>query len=100
MDSQTGQQVTVQNATEQSTTAGTLDSDSGSEADAVADGGAAAVPEPISDFISTCGSLGFSDRDRAEQLLTDLLADEGNDLTAGMIDEFGGEDAVLDEVAE
>lgn len=102
VDAETGQQVTLQNATEKSTTAGTLgDSEDAADAQpAATDGGAVAVPEPISDFISTCDSLGFTDEDRAAQLLTDLVADEGNDLTADMIDEFGGEDAILGEVAE
>jgi hypothetical protein len=102
VDTETGAQATVQNATQ--STSGTLDGDSGNEGgendDADDDGGIVEVPEPINDFISTCESLGFSDRARAETLLTDLVADEGNDLTADMIDTFGGEGAVLDEVAE
>lgn len=100
VDTQTGAQVTVQNATDE--TQGTLDGDSddeGGENDGDDTGAAEAVPEPIADFTSTCESLGFTDRDRAATLLSDLIADEGNDLTADMVDDFGGEDAVLDEVA-
>ena len=101
VDVQTGAQVTVANATddEGGDTSGTLDGDSGSESGENEAASGDAVPEPIDDFISTCESLGFTDRDRAATLLGDLMADDGNDLTADMVDEFGGEDAVLDEVA-
>lgn len=71
------------------------DGDESGDATDEADG----TPEPISDFIATCESLGFDDRERAQTLLDDLVADEGNDLTADMVDEFGGTDAVLDAVA-
>jgi hypothetical protein len=60
--------------------------------------GVVEVPEPIADFVSTCGSLGFTDADRASTLLTDLIEDEGNDLTADMVAEFGGEAEVLAQV--
>lgn len=98
VDVQTGAQVTVANATddEGDDTSGTLDDDS----EPVGASGGSDVPEPIEDFISTCDSLGFTDRDRAATLLGDLVSDSGNDLTADMIDDFGGEDAVLDEVTE
>ncbi|UBF22647.1 hypothetical protein HRTV-25_gp66 [Halorubrum tailed virus 25] len=102
VDAQTGAQVTVANATdtEGGDTSGTLDGDSDDESGENGGPAAAAIPEPISDFISTCDSLGFTDRDRAATLLGDLMADDGNDLTADMVSDFGGEDAVLDEVAE
>ncbi|OYR54980.1 hypothetical protein [Halorubrum halodurans] len=98
VDTQTGAQVTVQNSTEETT--GTLGGDENDESGDEGGEKEVAVPEPIADFISTCDSLGFNDRDRAATLLGDLIADEGNDLTADMVSDFGGEDAVLDEVAE
>jgi hypothetical protein len=92
VDTQTGSKVSMNNATDD--TQGTLDDESGENEAAEAD-----VPEPIADFISTCDSLGFTEPDRAAQLLGDLIEDEGNDLTADMVDGFGGEDAVIGEVA-
>lgn len=107
IDAQTGAQVTVQNATEEDTQ-GTLDGDSDDESDTdeAADDGipnaggdeSGGVPEPIEDFTSTCDSLGFTDRERASALLNDLVEDSGNDLTAEMVDNHGGEDTVLDMV--
>jgi len=103
-DASTGGQVTVQNGT--GGQQGTLGDESGgnAEPEAVTDGGpsaTAAVPVPIEDFISTAQTLGYDeDRARAATLLTDLVGDAGNDLTQNMVDEFGGEDAVLDEVTQ
>lgn len=101
IDTTTGSAVRVQNGGEQADTAPAADG--ADEAEVAADGGPEVAegdtPEPIEDFISTCESLNFTDRDRAETLLSDLVADEGNDLTADMVDGFGGEGAVLDLVA-
>ena len=96
VDVETGAQVTTQNATDD--TSDETNDDSGADS-GENEAPAADVPEPIADFTSTCDSLGFTDRDRAATLLGDLIADEGNDLTADMVDDFGGEDAVLDEVS-
>ena len=101
VDTQTGSQVTVDNSTGGS---GSADESDESESGTVGDNEAgedssASFPEPVQDFISTCESLGFTDRDRAATLLTDLIGDNGNDLTADMVAEVGGEDAVLDEVS-
>lgn len=107
-DVATGAEVTVQNTSEgqQSTLEGTA-GEGEAEPEAVTDGGPSAapsaenesVPEAIEDFISTARTLGYDeDRNRAATLLTDLIGDAGNDLTANMVSEFGGEEAVLDEV--
>ncbi|QSG06352.1 hypothetical protein [Halapricum desulfuricans] len=102
VDTATGATVRVQNATDKKTQAPLVEADSDDETgenEAEGDEAPVKVPEPIADFISTCDSLGFDDRDRAATLLDDLVADDGNDLTAEMIEDFGGEDVVLDEVA-
>mgnify|MGYP006287287463 FL=1 len=91
IDTQTDSKVVVQNSSSAGSAAET-------ETEMVADS-PDDVPEPIADFISTCDSLGFDDRDRAATLLDDLIGDSGNDLTADMVDTFGGEGAVLDAVA-
>jgi hypothetical protein len=92
VDAKTGAQIQEDNS---------VDTDDGDEQDAdeTADETDADVPDPIEDFVSTCSSLGFTDADRASTLLADLIADDGNDMTADMVDDFGGEDAVLGLVA-
>ncbi|QRV15068.1 hypothetical protein JMJ58_19505 [Haloterrigena salifodinae] len=102
-DAETGVDVTVQN--DNSGQQGTLgSSDEADEAEAepepaaVTDGGpaqAAEVPPAIEDFISTCTTLGYDDEEKAATLLADLVEDAGNDLTENMVEEFGGEDAVV-----
>ena len=56
------------------------------------------APEPVADFLRTCESIGYTDPERAATLLDDLVADEGNDLTADMIEEVGGRDEILAQV--
>ena len=62
--------------------------------------GAAENPAPVEDFISTCQNLGYTERSRAEGLLTDLINDAGNDMTLTMVESVGGTDAVLDRVVD
>ncbi|NUC72590.1 hypothetical protein HTZ84_09755 [Haloterrigena sp. SYSU A558-1] len=103
-DAETGVDVTVQNANDgqQGTLGGgnapAEEEETEAEPEAVADGGpamASEVPPAIEDFISTCQTLGYDDEEKAETLLADLVEDAGNDLTENMVEEFGGEDAVV-----
>lgn len=103
VDTQTGAQVTVANATDNTpNTENTESDDTPASEPTESDSGVQVqeVPAPVADFIETCGSIGFTNRERAATLLADLTADEGNPLTAEIVAEYGGEDAVLDEVAE
>ena len=96
IDTTTGSRVTRQNNSDSAQ--GTLADDADeSEGEETADEEETAddVPEPIADFVSTCDSIGFTDPDRASTLLNDLVEDDGNDLTAEMLDEFGGVEAAL-----
>jgi hypothetical protein len=98
--------VTVANNTESEQ--GTLDggndtAEAEAEPEAVADGGPAAaeeVPAAIEDFISTCQTLGYDDEEKASALLGDLVEDAGNDLTENLVEDFGGEEAVVARVFE
>jgi hypothetical protein len=98
VDTQTGKQVIVQNATD--TTSQPENTESSEPEPSEPEPAPDTMPAPVEDFVSTCNDLGFTDRERARQLLTDLVADEGNDLTANVVSSFGGEDAILDEIAE
>ena len=105
-DVETGADVTVANNTESEQ--GTLDggndtAEAEAEPEAVADGGPAAaeeVPAAIEDFISTCQTLGYDDEEKASALLGDLVEDAGNDLTENLVEDFGGEEAVVARVFE
>ena len=97
-DVETGTQVTVDNSAD-SASQGTLDG----EAAATTDGGAPAaqttegVPEPVSDFVSSVAQFDDFTEDRAATLLNDFITDDGLPLTQDLVDDFGGESAVLAE---
>lgn len=55
------------------------------------------VPEAITDFVSSVGQFSDFTRDRAETLLEDFITDDGLPLTQDLVDDFGGNDAVLAE---
>jgi hypothetical protein len=54
-------------------------------------------PEPVADFVSSGKGLNLT-RERAENLLDELLEDSDNSLTEGMLEESGGRDAMIQEV--
>jgi hypothetical protein len=102
-DTATGTQVTANNNSDEGETQGTLEGDSEAETAAATDGGApaaqteAGVPEPITDFVSSVGQFDDFTRERAANLLEDFIGDDGLPLTQDLVDEFGGEEAVLSE---
>jgi hypothetical protein len=55
------------------------------------------VPEPVADFITHATKLGFGPGDEAEAaaFLNDLLVEPNSGLTQEMVDDYGGEDAVI-----
>lgn len=55
------------------------------------------VPEPITDFVSSVEQFSDFTRERAETLLEDFVTDDGLPLTQDLVDDFGGQDAVLSE---
>jgi hypothetical protein len=57
----------------------------------------AAYPEPVADFLSQGSNLNLT-RDRAENLLTDLIEDESASLTQELVEDSGGRDALIDQV--
>lgn len=86
-DLETGEQVTPNNReTESDAMADAREADSGGT-----------YPEPVADFVSSGANLNLT-RDRAANLLDELLEDEDNSLTEGMLEDSGGRDAIIEEV--
>jgi hypothetical protein len=76
------------------------DGDSGSSNSGSSGGGSSSsesYPEPIADFISSGERLDLTES-RAENLLNDLIADSDNAMTQDMVDDYGGSDALVQEV--
>ncbi|TQQ81890.1 hypothetical protein [Halonotius roseus] len=96
-DVKTGNQVAVNNSSTQS------EIEDAGEAAAATDGGVPpaetteGVPEPISDFISSVQQFDDFSEDRASEILADFIGDESLPLTQDLVDDFGGEEAVMAE---
>lgn len=77
--------------------------DDTTEEAAATDGGVPAaettegVPEPINDFVQSVQQFDDFSEDRASTLLEDFVGDDDLPLTQDLVDDFGGEDAVLAE---
>lgn len=95
-DLDTGEQVKPDN---RSTSGGSGNEDSGSDS-AVAEAAAqdsGTYPEPLADFISSGRDLEL-DGGRAATLLEDMVEDETTSLTWDMVEDNGGEDAIIEQV--
>jgi len=85
-DVKTGKSIRVQSS-----------SDDGQEGESEAEGELDGTPEPIQDYLNTVGGMEANET-LARSLLDDMVEEADNNLTAAMVEDYGGEQALINEV--